>query len=204
MAFTYFFRDKQSIDYTIDHLIPFIQGRSKIKVWDAGCASGEEPYSFIILLAERMNKHSFRNLEVHATDVDISKQFKTIIDEGVYPYEKLQRIPPEFFKKYFRKINGNGSFQIVDEIRSRIRYKRENLLSYKPTDNGFSLVICKNVLLHQTAEQRNRILEMFHDALLPGGMLVMEHTQKLPPALSDKYEPVTKAAQLYRKKLPEN
>ncbi len=201
MAFTYFFRDRQSIDYTIDHLLPFIEGRKRIKVWDAGCASGEEPYSFIILMAEKLGRYAFKNLEVHATDIDVSERFDTIIKDGIYPYEKLQRIPPEFFKKYFRKINKDEKYQIINELRCRIKYKREDLLSYKYTDNEFSLIICKNVLLHQKPEQRVKILEMFYDSLLLGGLLVMEHTQKMPEELNDKFEPLISNAQLYRKRV---
>ncbi len=200
MAFTYFFRDRQSLDYTIDHMVPFVKGKNMIKVWDAGCASGEEPYTFVILMAEKLGKHAFKNLEVHATDIDISNRFDKLIQDGIYPYERLKRIPPDFFKKYFQKINGSGSYQVVSDLRSRIKYKREDLLSYKATDSGFSLVICKNVLLHQTPEQRIRILEMFYDALLHGGFLVMEHTQKLPEELHEKFEPVISNAKLYRKR----
>lgn len=200
MAFTYFFRDRQSLDYTIDHVVSFMRGKSRIKVWDAGCASGEEPYTFVILMAEKLGKYAFKNLEVHATDIDISNRFDKVIQDGIYPYERLKRIPPDFFKKYFRKVNGDQSYQVVNDLRSRIKYKREDLLSYIATDSGFSLVICKNVLLHQTPEQRIRILEMFYDALLPGGFLVMEHTQKLPEELHEKFEPVISNAKLYRKR----
>lgn len=200
MAFTYFFRDRQSLDYTIDNMVSFVRGKSRIKVWDAGCASGEEPYTFVILLAEKLGKYEFKNLKVHATDVDISDRFGKLIQEGIYPYERLKRIPAGYFKKYFQKVNGNGSYQVVSDLRSRVRYKREDLLSYKATDSGFSLVICKNVLLHQTPEQRIRILEMFYDALLPGGFLVMEHTQKLPEELHEKFESVISNAKLFRKR----
>ena len=101
MAFTYFFRDRQTLDFIVEHLAPFVASRSKIKIWDAGCASGEEPYTFIILLAEKLGKYLFKNVEVHATDIDISNLFEDIIRKGVYPYEKVQRIPPELLEKYF-------------------------------------------------------------------------------------------------------
>ena len=199
MAFTYFFRDNQTLYFTVENLVPFISGRSRIKIWDAGCASGEEPYTFIIMLAEKLGKHIFKNVEIQATDIDVSNQFEKIIQQGIYPWDKLQRIPTDLFQKYFKKINGGNQYQVIDDLRSRIRYKRENLLSYNPTDNGFSLIICKNVLLHQSSEQRIKILEMFHKSLLPNAFLTMEHTQKLPQELSDKFEPVVNNGQLYRK-----
>jgi chemotaxis protein methyltransferase CheR len=200
MAFTYFFRDKQTLDFIVEHLVPLVTGRSRIKIWDAGCASGEEPYTFAILLAEKMGKYIFKNVEIHATDIDISNQFGEIINNGIYPYSQLQRIPEYLFLKYFNKIDGKeDSYRISDDLTSKIRYKRESLLSYTPTSTGFSLVICKNVLLHQTYEQRVKILEMFYNSLAEDGLLAMEQTQKLPDELADKFKPLVSNAQLYIK-----
>ncbi len=201
MAFTYFFRDKQTLDYAVEQLLPRVSGKSKIKIWDAGCASGQEPYTFAILLAEKMGKFSFKNVEIHATDVDISNQFGELISTGIYPYAELQRIPEELFLKYFQKCETvTDAFQVVYELRSKVKYKREDLLSFIPTSNDFSLVICKNVLLHQNYEQRIKILEMFYNSMSPGGLLVMEQTQKLPDELSGKFELLAVNAQAYRKK----
>jgi chemotaxis protein methyltransferase CheR len=201
MAFTYFFRDKQTLDFVIEKLVPYVSGKSKIKIWDAGCASGQEPYTFAILLAEKIGRFGFKNVEIHATDLDNSNLFGTIISNGIYPYVELQRIPEELFLKYFRKCEGGSdNYQIIEELRSKIIFKRENLLSYIPTSNEFSLVICKNVLLHQNYEQRIRIFEMFHAALSTGGFLIMEQTQKLPDELKNKFEIVTTSDQVYRKK----
>jgi chemotaxis protein methyltransferase CheR len=200
MAFTYFFRDKQTLDFIVEHLVPLVTGRSRIKIWDAGCASGEEPYTFAILLAEKMGKYIFKNVEIHATDVDISNQFGDIINNGVYPYKELQRIPEALFLKYFTKTDETGDkYRISEELTSKMRYKRESLLSYIPTSTGFSLVICKNVLLHQTYEQRINILEMFYNALSDEGLLAMEQTQKLPDELAGRFIPLVSNAQLFRK-----
>jgi len=201
MAFTYFFRDKQTLDYIIEQLVPFVSGRSRIKIWDAGCASGQEPYTFAILLAEKMGKFTFKNVEIHATDHDSSNLFGEIIKKGIYPYAELQRIPEDLFVKYFRKCDdASDNYQIIEELRSKIHFKREDLLTYVPTSTEFSLVICKNVLLHQNYEQRIKIFEMFHNSLLDKGLLAMEQTQKMLVELSDKFEMVTSSAQAYRKK----
>jgi chemotaxis protein methyltransferase CheR len=200
MAFTYFFRDKQTLDFIVEHMIPLVTGRSRIKIWDAGCASGEEPYTFAILLAEKMGKYIFKNVEIHATDLDISNQFGEIIKNGTYPYNQLQRIPEDLFLKYFSKIEGtDDQYKISEDLTAKMRYKRESLLSLVPTSTEFSLVICKNVLLHQSYEQRVQILEMFHRSLTDEGLLAMEQTQKLPDELAGKFKPLVSNAQLYRK-----
>lgn len=199
MAFTYFFRDRQTLEFIVEHMAPAVTGRSRIKIWDAGCASGEEPYTFTIMLAEKLGKYIFKNVEVHATDIDISNQFSEIIRKGIYPHEKVQRIPPELLEKYFIRQNEGKHYEVIDHLKSKIKFKRESLLTYVPTSMDFSLIICKNVLLHQTYEQRVKIIEMFYDALGPGGFLGMEQTQKLPAEVADKFKMVVPNAQLYQK-----
>lgn len=200
MAFTYFFRDLQTLELILQYLIPIVSGRSSISIWDAGCASGEEPYSFAILLAEKMGNFAFKNVRIYATDIDISNQFAKIIKEGKYPYGQLQRIPKELFSKYFISTNSGDIYQIIDNIRNRMIYIRDDLLKYKPPSRDLSLVICKNVLLHFEYTQRIKVLRMFHQSLAPRGLLAMEHTQKMPEEISDLFTPVVNNAQLYMKK----
>lgn len=75
MAFTFFFRDAQTLSLAIDHFLPFVQSRQTITIWSAGCAMGQEPYTFAILLRERMGPHLFRNVKIFATDIDIYNQY---------------------------------------------------------------------------------------------------------------------------------
>jgi chemotaxis protein methyltransferase CheR len=70
MAFTYFFRDLQVLELRIDHLLPLIAGRSKVKVWNAGCETGMKTYSLAILFAEKMGNFAFKNLFIDAPDID--------------------------------------------------------------------------------------------------------------------------------------
>jgi len=198
MAFTYFFRDLQTLDLVVDQLLPTIYGRQSIKIWDAGCASGEEPYTLAMLLAEKMG-FSYKNIKIHATDLDISNQFGKIIKNGVYPYDKLKRIPKNLFGKYFEQSSLSNHYRIKKVVRDRVKFSREDLLSLKPGSNGFSLIVCKNVLLHQNSSERSLIIKMFHKSLIRGGLLAMEHTQKLPYNVRCLFEPVTNNAQVYRK-----
>ena len=88
---------------------------------------------------------------------------------------------------------------MVDEVRSRIEFSRHDLLSLAPIREDLSLIVCKNVLLHFDERQRCDVLRMFHGALRKDGLLVMEHTQKVPEALRHLLEQVAPHAQVYRK-----
>lgn len=199
MAFTYFFRDMHTLELIVKYVVPYVTGRSKIRVWDAGCAMGPEPYSLAIMFAENMGPFAFRNFRIDATDIDISNLFGKIISEGVYQEEELRRIPQEYFKKYFRPNGKPGCFKIDDILRSKVFYRRHDLLSLQPVGYGFSLILCKNVLLHFQPLERIEVIKMFHEALAPGGYFALEQTQKMPKEIAHLFEQATPAGQLFRK-----
>ncbi len=197
MAFTFFFRDIDTLTLAVRHLIPAASGRSRVRIWNAGCAMGQEPYTLAILLAENMGHFAFRNLRIFATDYD--EPLLKILREGIYPGEELQRIPSELFRKYFEKFGENGSYRIVEMIRNCIYAEHHDLLSLKPVRDGFSLIICKNVLLHFQPHERVKVFKMFHEAMEPGGLLATEHTQKLPEEVAHLFKQVVQDGQLFRK-----
>jgi chemotaxis protein methyltransferase CheR len=200
MAFTYFFRDLHTIALAVQHLVKQIQGKREVKIWDAGCAHGPEPFTLAITLAENMGKFAFKNVKIDATDLDKSNLFGDIIEKGSYPFEELKRIPKDIFEKYFQK-NGKPDHYVLDyQIKNRVRYWRNDLLELNPVGNGYSLVLCKNVLLHLQPQERIDVIKMFHKTLTADGLLAMEQTQVLPKELNSFFERVTDDGQVYRKK----
>lgn len=196
MAFTFFFRDQKPLEHAVAFLKDAAAGRVRVRIWDAGCAMGQEPYTLAILLAENMGQFAFRNVQIYATDYDAP--LLKVVSDGVYPWEELQRIPSELFKKYFRKNSREGHFRVADVIKDRVTTHHHDLLTLSPVQTGFSLIVCKNVLLHFSYEQRVSVIRMFHAALEPQGLLAMEHTQKMPEELSSHFELLVNDAQVYR------
>ena len=199
MAFTFFYRDLQILELAIEHFVPYVSGRSKIRVWDAGCATGMETYTLAILLAEKMNYFGFNNLYIHATDIDENNKFGKIITDGIYNKDDLKRIPKKIFTKYFSSLNGNGSYKIDDAIKKRVTFQKHDLLTLESVGSGYSLIICKNVLLHLQYNQRIEIINFFHKSLADGAYLVMENTQKMPTELNGLFEKVVVYGQLFKK-----
>jgi len=187
----------QTLEMIRDYVISEMRSSRYIHIWDAGCAMGPEPYSLAIVLRENMGM-TFRNVKIHATDIDSSNLFGDIIKKGIYPREQVQRIPKDLFEKYFSPADEPDHFIISEEIRNCVSFTKHDLLDPKPIRSGLSLIMCKNVLLHLKAEERVEVLKMFHDAL-DNGYFATEQTQKMPEQLSDKFEPVLANAQLYRK-----
>ena len=200
MAFTYFFRDLQTLDAVRDHALPYLKTKQYIDIWDAGCASGQEPYSLSMLLNQSMGYMLFRNVRILATDIDESNLFEKIIRDGVYLREQVQRIPKELFEKFFQSAGSEERFALNEEIRRSVSFLKHDLLSLEPPGKDFGLIVCKNVLLHFNESQRIDVLKMFHDSLTAGGFLVMEQTQKLPCEVNHLFDQVVSNAQLFRKK----
>lgn len=197
MAFTFFFRDAQTLELAIDDVLPSLQGRAFIHIWDAGCAHGPEPYTLAILLRERMSDFAFRNVRIHATDIDAT--FVGPVTSGVFAEAEVRRVPPQFLRKYFQPGPASGLVQVVPELRTKVTFTHWDLLSLRPIREGLSMIVCKNVLLHFEEAQRVDVLRMFHAALQPDGSLVMEHTQKLPDVLASQFQQVAPHAQIFRK-----
>jgi chemotaxis protein methyltransferase CheR len=200
MAFTFFFRDMHTLDHLSKILVPEVAGRSRIRIWDAGCAMGPEPYTLAIVLAEAMGNFSYKNLYITATDIDENDVFGEIIKKGIYSDEETKRIPPEILSKYFEPVEGpEVQFRVTEHIRNRIAFQKHDLLTLKSVGSGFSLILCKNVLLHFHPEERIEVLKMFYESLATDGLLATENTQKIPDEMAAFFQQVTPDAQIFRK-----
>jgi chemotaxis protein methyltransferase CheR len=200
MAFTFFFRDEQILSLAVEKLIPFAMGRSNIRILNAGCAMGMETYTFAILLAEKMGKFSLRNVKIHAVDIDNENvDFGKTVREGIYHKEHLQRIPSDLFDKYFTPTEKEDYFIVSTDLINLVNFEKYDLLTLKPLRNDYSLIICKNVLLHFNYQQRIDVIKMYHGMLLSGGLLSMENTQNMPEEIKHLFHKVVDHGQLYEK-----
>jgi chemotaxis protein methyltransferase CheR len=199
MAFTFFMRDQPTLEHAADHMIRYASGRSRIKIWDAGCALGQETYTIAMIFAEKMNQFGFKNLSIFATDHDSANNFGDVVTAAIYPGEELQRTPVELLGKYFEPAGKPGYLRVVDQLRNRVSFQYHDLLSLKPAGCDYCLIVCKNVMLHFQPEQRGEVYRMFHQALAPGGYLATENTQKLPQEVAHLFTQVVPDAQLLKK-----
>lgn len=199
MGSTFFFRDTHTLEHIAVQMLPRLIGRTKTKIWDAGCAHGPEPYTLAMILAENVDEAVFQNLTIDATDYDPTGQLGSTVTSGIYPSEELERIPSKILDKYFERCSDRDGFYRVREfLRSRIQFQRHDLLSLQPVSDGYTLILCKNVLLHFNYEQRIQVISMFHQALEPGGFFATEQTQKMPSELDHLFQQVVTDAQLFR------
>lgn len=197
MAFSFFFRDTPALETAAQTMIEQTQGQSRVRVWVAGCALGQEVYTLAILLAERMHYFAFQNLIIYASDIE--KNFGDIVTRGEYEWGDIERIPDKLRDKYFAETGKAGVFAVNSILRSRVTFVHHDLLTLTPVCEEVSLIVCKNVLLHFQPEERVDVFRMFHRTLSRNGILANENTQKLPEEVKGLFHQISNDSQVYRK-----
>lgn len=196
MAFTYFWRDH----HTLHSLLHMVKKRAPqsgaVRIWDAGCAMGQEPYTLMILLHELWPPELVERMELWATDYE--RRYEPIIRNAVYLNENLVRIPKELRQKHLEPIDERHS-RVRGHITRHLRFQYHDLKTLHPIGKGFQAVVCKNVLLHFTPDDRVKILEMLHKSLAPGGLIATEQTQKMPVNVKPLFRQICTDSQLHEK-----
>ncbi len=188
--FTKFFRHPEQFDFIKNFVIPEIvlkrqqQGLFKIKLWSAGCATGEEPYSMLISSLESFEDNGIKMMiEVIASD--ISLKCLEIAQRGIYSKEKLEGVPRYIIDKYFNKIDEN-KFGIKEEYKRFVRFDYHNLLH----DNGIrgvDIVMCRNVLIYMDEDTIRKILDNIYTSMHNDGYLFLSPTESLF-GITDKFK----------------
>jgi two-component system CheB/CheR fusion protein len=174
---TAFFRDADAWAVLTDRVLPELlaQHKGTLRVWSAGCASGEEPYTLAIVLAEALGIDEFRErVKIYATDVD--EESLAHARQAVYTERDLRAVPPELVERYFEPTAERYTFR--KDLRRAVIFGRNDLVQDAPISR-IDLLVCRNALMYFNAETQTRILSRFHFALAPGGVLFLGKAEML-------------------------
>ena len=169
---TRFFRQRAQVDALVRVVVPALaaRGRKPVRVWSAGCATGEEPYTLAIVLARHLPDHA---ITILATDV--SEDALEVAAAATYPVTALEHVPDEWRDAF--EIDGPRA-RVRPEIGRRVSFERENLVDGEPP-RGCALVWCRNVLIYFAPDARRRAVERLVAALEPGGFLFVGYSESL-------------------------
>lgn len=182
---TEFFRDQAQWVELEKQVLPDLMANSRrLKIWSAGCSSGDEPYSVAILLDEAGRG---ANSSVLATDLDPASLTKAK-SGGPYVSDALKNMTPQRTAKYFT-AEGNR-FEVVEALRRRIDFKPLNLLK-DPFGSGYDLILCRNVTIYFDSPVKAALTRRFYEALRPGGVLFIGATEALLGTESDGFTRTT-------------
>lgn len=203
-----FFRNHFVFEFISEKLAPrLIFGKLKkkekyLRIWSAGCASGEEPYSLAIIFSEFLEKENLElDLRIFATDID-KKSLKSA-KEGVYDFESIKEVKYGLLSKYF--IQKNNSFEIVFKIKNMVNFSFYDLLekkSYAPPESifgNFDLVFCRNVLIYFNLEYQEKIFEKLHHSLAPKGYLILGEAEMVSKRYQRYFSSLSEFLKIFQK-----
>ncbi|WP_320008235.1 CheR family methyltransferase [Maridesulfovibrio sp.] len=191
---TSFFRDNSQLkifqNFTLKKFIDAgnESGRREIKIWSAGCSSGEEPYTLAIILHETL-KSEIGKWRIKITANDISTNVLKMAEKGLYTKYSLRTTPAPIILKYFKNI-GNDVFQINPEVKRLVKFSKINLniesqVKLIPKSH---IVFCRNVIIYFDKKMKIKVLSGFHNNLLDNGHLYVGHSESLH-SVTDKFKP---------------
>jgi chemotaxis protein methyltransferase CheR len=177
---TYFFREPAQLAAFVEEIIPDILSRKqvrKVRIWSAGCSSGEEPYSIAMLLEER-GLYSQALFEIFASDINQSVLAKA--RRGHYRENAFRATDPGLREKYFAR-DPDGSWRIRDEIRNRISFGRLNLYDEPRVSllGHVDIIFCRNVIIYFDDSSKKVVVSNFYNRLVDGGYLLLGHSESL-------------------------
>lgn len=198
---TYFFREEYQLRAFSEEILPdLVRRRSldrRLRIWSAGCSSGEEAYTIAILIRESPLLAGW-NVEIFGND--ISRRVLQIARRGVFGKASFRATPPDILRKYFKPLEQNR-YQIDDSLRSLVSFGHLNLLDEEMLDliGPVDAVFCRNVLIYFDKAARLKVIRTFHRKLRPGGYLLLGHSESLVNVSTDFELVYLKNDMVYRK-----
>jgi two-component system CheB/CheR fusion protein len=195
---TAFFRDSEAWEYIASDVIPRILAdrgpNDSIRVWSAGCASGQEAYTLAMLLADALGPEDFRQrVKIYATDVD--EDALTEARAATYDARAVESVPPDLLKRHFQNVNGRYVFH--KDLRRAVIFGRNDLVKDAPISR-VDLLVCRNTLMYMNAETQRNVVSRLHFALAMYGTLFLGHAEMLL-SHSDRFAPLNLKHRIFRK-----
>lgn len=179
---TYFFREAPQLRAFSEEILPELRerlaGRKRLRIWSAGCSTGEEPYTIAIMLLE--SGDWWRDWEIEILGSDINQRVLHTARKGVYKKNAHRATSPEMLSRYFLD-EGRGDYRIIDRVRELVSFSYVNLLDPYKTSliRDLDVIFCRNVIIYFDREAKRKVIESFSEKLREGGYLLLGHSESL-------------------------
>ncbi|CAA0091193.1 Chemotaxis protein methyltransferase [Zhongshania aliphaticivorans] len=177
--FTSFFRENHHFDFLVNEVRRLLLTQNSIRIWSAGCSSGEEPYSIAMALLSGVPGVESADVKILATDLDseiLDRAFR-----GVYPKEKIEGVDQNMVKSWIKHgSNDNKGYVMVHpKVRGMVSFKQLNLLESWPIKNSFDIIFCRNVVIYFCKEVQKTLFSKFANNQKKGSQLMIGHSENL-------------------------
>lgn len=200
---TEFFRDKGAFEsFQAKVLRPLLadklaSGGGILRLWSAGCASGQETYTLLICLAEEVKRCRFPTLPIMSVlGTDISPHALARAKRGIYSEEEVNGIPDKYLAEYFTRTK--DGYQVNDALRKHSRFTRENLLD-PPSSKFFDAIVCRNVMIYFSHPMHDTVMHNLYDALRIQGYLMLGRTEAIMGQMRNKFDVVDQENRILKK-----
>ncbi|MGB9646851.1 MAG: CheR family methyltransferase, partial [Stellaceae bacterium] len=194
---TSFFRDSSAFEFLAKEVIPDLVHRHSLdrplRIWVAGCSTGEETYSLAILLLEAIAAGK-RNIKLQVFASDVDEDAVALAREGRYSESIALDVLPERLARFFTQED--HSYRVVPELRGAVVFTAQDVLADQPFSH-LDLISCRNLLIYLRPEAQEKVLLLFHFALRDGGVLMLGSSETVG-SLDDRFEPISKKQRIYR------
>jgi len=181
---TFFYREEKHFEFFQNVALPNVvdylrkQGSRDLRIWCAGCSSGEEAYVLTMLLLDFFGKE-YGLWDAGLLATDISGRVLDIARQGIYATDRLNSLPQKYLNKYFARMP-DGNYSVIDRVKKEIVFRRFNLMNdVFPFKESFHIIFCRNVMIYFDRPSRENLIEKFHRLMVPGGYLVIGHSESL-------------------------
>ena len=183
---TDFFREPAHFDYMVDHALPELVQTTEagvkrpLKVWSAGCSSGEEPYTLAMVLSEYARLHQEIDFNILGTDISVRVLEKAV--QGIYKEILVEPVPEPLKKRYLMRSRDREKAQVrvVPELRRKVTYRHLNLMDDEfAVDGGMDMVFCRNVIIYFERPVQEELIRKLCGKLIEGGYLFLGHSETL-------------------------
>lgn len=177
---TYFFREQNQLKAFSEEILEELKEKNRdrrsLRVWSAGCSTGEEPYTIAMLIQE---KGDFAGWDIEICGSDINQRVLQAARKGIYRRNSFRTAETHYIKKYFTEED--GSYRIADGVKGYVNFSYLNLLdSFRTRFLGkMDVILCRNVLIYFDGPSRKKVIENFYDRLVDGGYLLLGHAESL-------------------------
>ena len=196
-----FFRNPETFACVATKVLPELWSSKSplIRIWSAGCATGEEPYSLAVLCREHAVEHNdlARLDRVRIVGSDVDPEAVSAASKGRFPAAAFAETPPAVVEKYFPLEHGMRT--VAPEIRNLVAFERRDLLEPGSPGGRMHLILCRNVIIYFTRSTQEALFERFHDLLLPGGFLVLGKVETLLGRSRELFAPVSSRERIFRR-----
>lgn len=195
---TSFFRENHHFEYLANTILPEVvrqksSGNKRLRIWSAGCSTGEEPYSLAMTLRESMPDLASWDAKVLCTDLDTN--VVATAAAGLYAENRVEKVPAAYMRKWFSKKG--DLYEARSELKALLTFKQLNLMNEWPMRGKFDAIFCRNVVIYFDKPTQRVLMKRYAEILEEGGFLILGHSESLFK-VSDQFELIGKT--IYRKK----